>query len=90
MAIGPLLTPEQHEAFKRWGVLHLPGLPAADIVLRARERVFQRLAEIGVSEAGGWRLPDGYVGPMPSNGRILKEAMAELVGNSHPAIAALD
>ena len=79
------LSPEQRDAFERRGILCLKGFFPADAVGRARERVHQQLAKIGVSEAGGWRLPDGSRPRYPVTG--LKTS--RVVGNKHPEVLAL-
>ncbi|HXQ45717.1 MAG TPA: phytanoyl-CoA dioxygenase family protein [Caulobacteraceae bacterium] len=52
------LSPEQLEQFERLGVVRLEGLFSADGVRSAREAVLRRLAQRGITEAGGWRLDD--------------------------------
>ncbi len=80
MTAALVLTPDQHEAFKRWGVLRLPGLLGVDVVRRAKAHVLRQLDAAGVSETAGWRLPDRY------NGRKTSQA----AGDDHPEIAALE
>jgi hypothetical protein len=52
------LSPDQLEQFERQGVVRFEGLFSADGVSRAREAVLRRLAQHGLTQAGGWRLND--------------------------------
>jgi hypothetical protein len=79
------LSSEQRDEFERRGVLCLKGLLSAGAVGRARARIVHQLERMGVSEAGGWRLPDGSRPRYPATG--LKTS--RVVGNKHPEILAL-
>lgn len=80
-----ILTPEQIDAFDRWGVLRFDGLLSVDRVRRARELVQRQLATLGLWRDGSWRL-DALPRPQwPDHG--LKTS--RVVGNRHPELEAL-
>ena len=78
------LTPEQHDTFRREGVLRLEGLLSAEPVRRAREAVLGRLQQLGLWKDGAWRLNDAPRPAWPDRGLRAKE-----IGNKHAALEAL-
>ncbi len=79
------LTPQQREDFERRGVLKLGALLSAEAVRNARELVYRKLEQIGVTQAGGWRLADGSKPQWPATG--LKTS--KVIGNRQPQFEAL-
>ena len=79
------LTPQHREAFERQGVLKLDSLLSADVVREARELVYRKLEQVGVTQDGGWRLGDGSKPQWPATG--LKTS--KVIGNRQPEFEAL-
>ena len=79
------LTNQQHAKFNDRGLLQLAGLLSADTVRRARELVYRKLDQVGVTAAGGWRLADGSKPRWPATG--LKTS--KVIGNRQAEFEAL-
>jgi hypothetical protein len=79
------LTPQQHDAFSRRGVLRLEGLLSPSRVTAARDFVLRRMEQLGLWKDGAWRLGDRPRPKYPDSG--LKTS--KVVGNRHPELEAL-
>ncbi len=79
------LTREQHDEFRRDGILRLDGLLSAEGVRRAREAVLRPLERMGLWKAGRWHLDAVPEPRWPETG--LKTS--QVIGNRHPELAAL-
>ena len=97
------LTPEQREQFERQGVVLIEGLFDADAVRRAREAVVRRLANVGVTQGGAWRLDGSKIlerwpgfsvsQPLPASaigGQLGKARELEVLGEDPALLAAAE
>ncbi len=79
------LTPDQHAAFERAGVVRLQGFLPTDAVESARAAVLRPLERLGVWRDDAWRLEALPRPQWPSAG----PSAAKVIGNKHPEVAAL-
>jgi hypothetical protein len=97
------LSPEQREQFERDGVVLIEGLFDAGDVKRAREAVIRRLANVGVTQGGGWRLDGskilerwpsfGLSQPLPASaigGQLGRAGELEALGEAPVLLAAAE